>query len=365
MKIIEVARQQKDLLNEGMAYIAVWAKTHTNGTKIWFTEDFFPEEVNDTDPVFDEEKLARLVEIAEIDEQAILLNGYYDSWIGSADEPLTAAQIADGIKRHYEIDNRRIKGYLAETTKKAESAEPTDLCDTEQPHEDPENCAEDFREIDGTSASNDDKPDFERDMRMAEEEATVTDDHGGEYDENGEYIKGTGEAVCFPEDGMSAYDVPTMITIELPSTNIKEDILRALIESKATLIKSALGEDGFGELPIEFDNGEGKVAFNWLRFGIDADTVKAWSAFLAAACKFSKTAKRVTAKDMAVENEKFAFRTFLVKIGMNDTDNKCARKHLLRNLKGDSAFATPESKARWLTKHGKQMKEVEANETAE
>ena len=195
----------------------------------------------------------------------------------------------------------------------------------------------------------------------------VTNDHGGEYDENGEYIKGTGEAVCSPEDGMQESDVPTMITIELPATNIKEDILRALIESKATLIKAALGEDGFGELPIEFDSGEGKVGFNWLRFGADADTIKAWSAFLAAACKFSKTAKRVTAKDTAVTNEKFAFRTFLVKIGMNDAENKWARKHLLRNLTGDSAFATPESKAKWQAKHGKKAENTEVieNENAE
>ena len=210
-------------------------------------------------------------------------------------------------------------------------------------------CDDRWRNLDGTFA------------------ATVTNDHGGEYDENGEYIKGTGEAVCSPEDGMQESDVPTMITIELPATNIKEDILRALIESKATLIRAALGEDGFGELPIEFDSGEGKVGFNWLRFGADADTVKAWSAFLAAACKFSKTAKRVTAKDTAVTNEKFAFRTFLVKIGMNDAENKWARKHLLRNLTGDSAFATPESKAKWQAKHGKKAENTEVieNENAE
>jgi hypothetical protein len=197
--------------------------------------------------------------------------------------------------------------------------------------------------------------------------ATVTDDHGGEYDENGKYIKGTGESVCFPEDGMSADDVPTMLTIELPATNVKEDILRDLIESKATIIKAALGGDGFGELPIEFDGGEGKVAFNWLRFGADAEVIQAWSAFLAAACKFAKTAKRVTAKDAAVENEKFAFRTFMVKIGMNGAEDKAFRKTLMRNLKGDAAFATPESKQRWLAKHGKQAgnTEVADNETAE
>jgi len=192
--------------------------------------------------------------------------------------------------------------------------------------------------------------------------ATVTDDHGGEYDADGNYIQGTGEAVCFPEDGMSADDVPTMITIELPAENVKEDVLRPLIESKAALIKAALGDDGFGGLPVVFDYGERKVQFNWLRFGADADAIKAWSTFLAAACKFSKTARRVTAKDTAAENEKFAFRTFMVKIGMSGPEDKWARKFLLRNLTGDSAFATPESKAKWQAKHGKKAGNTEGSD---
>jgi hypothetical protein len=186
---------------------------------------------------------------------------------------------------------------------------------------------------------------------------------------------------------MSADDVPDTITIELPTTNVKPEILTALLNSKATLITAALGEDAYwyspepeygpenpgtwygpapseNLLPIEF--ADGKVKFGWLRFGAPSDAVQAWSTFLAAAVKFSKTAKRVTAKDTEVENEKFTFRTFMVKIGMNDADNKWARKLLLRNLKGDSAFATPESKQRWLAKHGsKKNTEVEVNEATE
>ncbi|MCL1964930.1 MAG: hypothetical protein FWF69_07700 [Firmicutes bacterium] len=177
--------------------------------------------------------------------------------------------------------------------------------------------------------------------------------------------------------GPQASDVPDTITIEVPFTScgdltLAKANLAALLQSKATLINAALGEDAFwyappedyspenpggwygpeprdNTLPIEFTDDT--VKFEWLRFGTDAEVVAAWSAFLCAAIKFSKKAKRVTAKDGAVENEKFHFRAFLVRIGMNDAENKSHRKTLLRNLTGDAAFATAESKARWQAKH--------------
>jgi hypothetical protein len=160
---------------------------------------------------------------------------------------------------------------------------------------------------------------------------------------------------------MNDNDMPERITIELPAANVNEEILRALIESKATLIKSALGDNGFGELPIEFKDG--KVTFNWLRFGADDEIVQAWSAFLAAAVKFSKTAKRVTGKDSTVGNEKFSFRVFLVRLGMNDITNKVHRKVLLKNLPGDAAFATPESKSRWQAKHPNKTERSNADQS--
>jgi hypothetical protein len=36
---------------------------------------------------------------------------------------------------------------------------------------------------------------------------------------------------------------------------------------------------------------------------------------------------------------------------MNDASNKEHRRQLLKNLTGDAAFATAESKARWQAKH--------------
>ncbi len=289
MKIIEVARQQKDLLNEGIAYVTVWQEITRNGKRSWNTEDIFPDGgVQNDEPVFSDEQRARLAEIAALDADAVLLNGCVHSWIGSTDEPLNATQIAEGIKKHYGMHHFLVSGYI----------------------------------VDGSDIDT--------------QTATLTDGHGGEYSTESEHNQGTSEVVCLPESSMSADDMLEMITIELPVASAKEDILRSLIESKATLINAALGGDGFGELPLEF--GDGKVSFPWLRFGTDGETVAAWSAFLAAAVRFSKKAKRVTAKDAAVENEKYAFRCFLLRLGFIGDEFNAARKVLLAKLEGDSAW---------------------------
>jgi hypothetical protein len=310
MKIIDIARQQKDALNEGISYIAVWTVRTKNGKVSWFSEDFFPDGgAKDDIPIFDEEQISRLSEIAEIDEKAILLNGYCDSWIGSIDEPLNATQISEGIKRHYEMQNRKIADFLA-----------------------------------------------------------------GEEDENSEELS-ENETENEIENTPETADFDT-ITIELPwkscgdLTRAKENLVK-LIEGKSTLIKKALGADGTDNLPIEFTT-KNTVKFEWLKFKNQAENseiseentaltfgtigdrnsvLTAWTEFLSAAVKFSKKANKVTTTDKNVENEKFAFRCLLVKIGLKGAEFKVVRKTLLRNLSGDSAFATPESKAKWEKKY--------------
>ncbi|GHV38160.1 hypothetical protein FACS18949_18410 [Clostridia bacterium] len=132
MKLIEVAREQRDLLNEGIAWIAVWKQTQKNGTASWFSEDIFPDGGTENDePIFDEEQETRLGEILAIDSDAILLNGYLHSWIGSADEPLNAASIAKGIENHYLMHNALIRHYLAGTMDETESFPPINRAEFE------------------------------------------------------------------------------------------------------------------------------------------------------------------------------------------------------------------------------------------
>ena len=48
--------------------------------------------------------------------------------------------------------------------------------------------------------------------------------------------------------------------------------------------------------------------------------------------------KRITAKEKPVDNDKYAFRCFLLRLGFIGEDYKAERKILLRNLSGSSAF---------------------------
>ena len=52
----------------------------------------------------------------------------------------------------------------------------------------------------------------------------------------------------------------------------------------------------------------------------------------------SVKAKRVTAKEKKVDNDKYAFRGFLLRLGFIGAEFKAERKILLQNLTGSAAF---------------------------
>ena len=63
------------------------------------------------------------------------------------------------------------------------------------------------------------------------------------------------------------------------------------------------------------------------------------------------------------ENEKFAFRSWLTKLGWKGSEGKMERNLLYRKLNGNTAFCTEESKIRWEAKHkGKKTTATSATE---
>ena len=55
----------------------------------------------------------------------------------------------------------------------------------------------------------------------------------------------------------------------------------------------------------------------------------------------AKKLKHSSLKPAQEENPKFAFRTWLIRLGLNGDDFKATRKVLLANLAGDSSFRRP------------------------
>ena len=127
-------------------------------------------------------------------------------------------------------------------------------------------------------------------------------------------------------------DENVRLTVAMPLGSANIDNLKKMLEAKGSLIKKAFGID---ELPVEVD--EEKISFPWFS-ETDSDTARAYTNFISALCKMSREQKRITATEKAVDNEKYAFRCFLLRLGFIGEEYKADRKILLRNLKGSSAF---------------------------
>ena len=126
------------------------------------------------------------------------------------------------------------------------------------------------------------------------------------------------------------------ISIQLPASEFTESSLanlQAIIDAKGNLIKKALGAEA---LPI--NRLGNRIDFPWFRPYADPQEVQAYMHFITALCEMARTQKRITAKEKEVDNEKYAFRCFLLRLGFIGEESKAERKILLRNLTGSSAF---------------------------
>ena len=126
------------------------------------------------------------------------------------------------------------------------------------------------------------------------------------------------------------------LIVSMPRSNFSEgalENLQALVEAKGELIRHALDIE---ELPIEISEDE--VSFPWFEELPTPEEIKAYTHFISALSEMAINQKRITVKEKEVENEKYAFRCFLLRLGFIGKDYKDERKILLRNLTGSSAF---------------------------
>ena len=126
------------------------------------------------------------------------------------------------------------------------------------------------------------------------------------------------------------------LSVEMPRdgmTPIALENLRRLVASKATLLKKALGTDS---LPMtEYSD---RIEFGWFRPTDDQAEITAYYKLVQGLCELARTQKRVSASEQEVENEKYAFRCFLLRLGFIGAEYKEARTILLKNLSGNAAF---------------------------
>ena len=115
--------------------------------------------------------------------------------------------------------------------------------------------------------------------------------------------------------------------------------LKNLVEGKGTLMEKAFKAES-----LEIVVDDEKVSFPWFEL-IDSDHFNAYTQFISAITKMAREQKRILAKEREVENEKYAFRCFLLRLGFIGDDYKLTRKILLENLEGSAAFKTKKEEA--------------------
>lgn len=188
-------------------------------------------------------------------------------------------------------------------------------------------------------------------------------------------------------------DIPDGLTISLPMAHHSVDSLRRLINliySRGPLLTKSTGGT-FGcdrELITALDEAgivkmeelismvaehggltgltfeDGKVNFTGFPMTDDPDRSKAFMQLASLMNKHALEMKRIQAKEVNDENEKYAFRIWLLRLGMNSDEYKMTRKVLMQNLSGHTAFRTKAEEEKWKARQQAKRDELRAAKAA-
>lgn len=126
------------------------------------------------------------------------------------------------------------------------------------------------------------------------------------------------------------------LIITVPKNTFTEQAfanLQKMVDNKKALFSRAFVKENL-TLNIDDDN----VSFDWFQFTANPDEVSAYTEFVSRLCDLARKVKRVIPTATENDNDKYAFRCFLLRLGFIGDEYKNARKVLLKNLTGNSAF---------------------------
>ena len=190
------------------------------------------------------------------------------------------------------------------------------------------------------------------------------------------------------------------LTVTLPMARHTGTTLRNLINmiyTRAGLLNKALGTsfrvdeglietlkndacvltlDRLFETVEAYENRHGKAAdglcvepdrltFSTLPETDDPALLRTFTTLCAMMNKQALTQQRVQAKEASADNEKYAMRVWLLRLGMNGPEYKEERGILMRNLSGHSAFRTDADRERWQKKQNEKRDALRAAKQAE
>lgn len=181
----------------------------------------------------------------------------------------------------------------------------------------------------------------------------------GEFivDREGKILNKAGDELKLEEILNSAQEEITTVEVAIPLEGHNENTLKTLINmihSKQSLIKQSFQLDknlveketveklnaaeNIEEFKDNLISQNIKIDAENIVFTINTDLVRAATLFFGLLNEKSKELKYASSKPTETDNEKYVFRTWLMRLGMIGDEYKEARKELLENLSGNSAF---------------------------
>lgn len=134
----------------------------------------------------------------------------------------------------------------------------------------------------------------------------------------------------------SASTDDTLLTITIPRKTLPDDALirlQAIVLNKKVLFQRAVQKDA---LPIEITDEE--ISFPWFTLtGIEGEAV-AYGQFITALCQMAREQTRILDKPYDGDNDRFAMRIFMVRMGMKGAQFALARKLMMKHLSGNSGW---------------------------
>ncbi|MGB9591009.1 MAG: virulence factor [Candidatus Kryptoniota bacterium] len=141
--------------------------------------------------------------------------------------------------------------------------------------------------------------------------------------------------------GLSAEGTMTITLFLEGFSETSLENLKNLLASKETLIKKAMSIER--ELEVLTENDE--ISFSFWNATLNADEVQTYITLAKQMAEQAKAQKRVLRNEKPADNEKYAFRCFLLRLGFIGDNFKTERKVLLSRLSGNGAYRKGRAKA--------------------
>lgn len=155
------------------------------------------------------------------------------------------------------------------------------------------------------------------------------------------------------------------------SFRVDEGLTEALQDDSA-----ALTQEAFRKAVAAYEDEHGKaidgltitpetVTFSTLPETDDPARIRTFTVLCGLMNKQALEAKRIMAKAVNEENDKYALRIWLTRLGMNGPEFKEERKILMANLTGHCAFRTPAEEEKWKKRQAEKREALKAAKAAQ